>query len=561
MASVAIISGGTAANSLLEVFSRLSQDSKSGSGYGGNIKFTSHILPVSDNGGSTSEIIRVLGGCSVGDIRSRITRLIPDESAPLRELLSLRLSKDPIKAKIEWGEIVEGSHFLWKKVDPPVKEIVRSFLIHVHMELLKRSRNSTKNFRLELASVGNLFITGARLFCGSLDSAVELILRISRVDSGIKVLPCLNTNFTYHISALLKDGTIITGQSQISHPSAKPQQRKGQQLQRQQQQQQQHQNQQEEISDLMVRSDSIAHPPPIIASASTSPTRENRNTDRSMGDIRTITNISTTSFSEAGVSGSRHGKIDSQDVIYGTTDINHSATNEQIDDLFSGSDSEHGSDGENEYAVPSYTHPALKISQLHFNKDDNVPLPAPIDRIFYISPYGEEIYPLAQTRVLNCLTASNIIVYSIGSLMTSIVPVLILQGVGEAIMTTNEQDKKKPKLKVLLLNGSLDRETESLDALGYIKTIYDSLMYSMVVGNGKLKDKETDLNSMKPNLSSFVTHLFHLEPSENIDVNVKEIESFGISCIGVKAMDGCCDRYDPDDLFEKFNTICSMYNN
>lgn len=32
-------------------------------------------MPVSDNGGSTSEIMRVLGGPAIGDIRSRLLRV------------------------------------------------------------------------------------------------------------------------------------------------------------------------------------------------------------------------------------------------------------------------------------------------------------------------------------------------------------------------------------------------------------------------------------------------------------------------------------------------------
>lgn len=34
-----------------------------------------YVLPVSDDGGSTAEIVRVLGGPAVGDIRSRCLRL------------------------------------------------------------------------------------------------------------------------------------------------------------------------------------------------------------------------------------------------------------------------------------------------------------------------------------------------------------------------------------------------------------------------------------------------------------------------------------------------------
>ncbi len=37
-----------------------------------------HVLPVSDDGGSTAEIVRVLGGPAVGDIRSRCLRLADD---------------------------------------------------------------------------------------------------------------------------------------------------------------------------------------------------------------------------------------------------------------------------------------------------------------------------------------------------------------------------------------------------------------------------------------------------------------------------------------------------
>ena len=40
-----------------------------------------HVLPVSDDGGSTAEIVRVLGGPAVGDIRSRCLRLADDRDA------------------------------------------------------------------------------------------------------------------------------------------------------------------------------------------------------------------------------------------------------------------------------------------------------------------------------------------------------------------------------------------------------------------------------------------------------------------------------------------------
>lgn len=156
-----VISGGTASNSLVNLFQSLSPN-------------ITYILPISDNGGSTSEILRVLGGPAIGDLRSRITRLIPDEG--FKNLLSYRLSEDSDEAKLEWTSIVEGQHEVWNGLEIQCKEMVRSFLIHVHMELLKKSRNPSTNFKYEMASIGNLLLTGIRLFVGSLDSAIELIL-------------------------------------------------------------------------------------------------------------------------------------------------------------------------------------------------------------------------------------------------------------------------------------------------------------------------------------------------------------------------------------------------
>ncbi|CAI4741740.1 AKR_collapsed_G0047300.mRNA.1.CDS.1 [Saccharomyces cerevisiae] len=73
-----------------------------------------------------------------------------------------------------------------------------------------------------VASIGNFFLTGARLFLGSVDASTflrKLLLRIGRCSPLVHVIPCINTNHTHHISALLTNGEMITGQSQISHPS------------------------------------------------------------------------------------------------------------------------------------------------------------------------------------------------------------------------------------------------------------------------------------------------------------------------------------------------------
>ena len=59
---IVVFSGGSAANSLVDVFNEITQRRASN---------LSYILPISDNGGSSSELIRVFGGPGIGDIRSK----------------------------------------------------------------------------------------------------------------------------------------------------------------------------------------------------------------------------------------------------------------------------------------------------------------------------------------------------------------------------------------------------------------------------------------------------------------------------------------------------------
>jgi hypothetical protein len=67
-----VFSGGTAFNSAASALRHLTTH-------------VTHVLPVSDDGGSTAEIVRVVGGPAVGDIRSRWAMLpggslMPDAS-------------------------------------------------------------------------------------------------------------------------------------------------------------------------------------------------------------------------------------------------------------------------------------------------------------------------------------------------------------------------------------------------------------------------------------------------------------------------------------------------
>jgi len=90
--SLLVFSGGTAFNGVVEELKKVTTR-------------VAHVLPVSDDGGSTAEIVRVLGGPAVGDIRSRCLRLSDEstsEALSVRKLLGHRLPIDPSEAKLEW---------------------------------------------------------------------------------------------------------------------------------------------------------------------------------------------------------------------------------------------------------------------------------------------------------------------------------------------------------------------------------------------------------------------------------------------------------------------------
>lgn len=444
--NLVIISGGTATNDLVPCFQELACKIQ-------------YVLPILDNGGSTSEIIRVIGGPAIGDIRSRLNRLIPDHNQPLRCLFSHRLSSNATEAQTEWNDLVDGTHELWNDVSSSTKEIIRSFLIQIHTELLRRTKfvaGSTYNyqFKFEKASVGNLFLTGIRLFTGSLDSAIELFMKLTDIDKNAEVLACINTNFSYHIGAILKNGSIVRGQSQISHPTS------------------------------LLKSEGYTINKSI---------RENNITD-----------------AETGIS-----------------------VNEFESDLSSEEDSGHS---------PQYLHPELRKSQLHFDKNSDQYLAAPIKRVFYISPYGEEIHPAAQSKVVKAITSARGVIFSIGSLMTSIIPVLVLRGVGKALSSSRAP-------KILLLNGCEDRETIGLEAIDYVRKIVELAHYSISASERQMNTPWNDI----------VTHLLYMK-DPRIGVDVEALVAKGIQTFIVKRSGRNGDRFDSKDLENQIQKIINLFS-
>ncbi|KAL1875604.1 hypothetical protein Plec18167_005540 [Paecilomyces lecythidis] len=355
---IVVFSGGSAANNLVDVFEAV-RESKDCS--------LSYIIPISDNGGSSSELIRVFGGPGIGDVRSRLVRLIPEsppnsERGAIKTLFNHRLNaNDGVSAHDEWHSIVDGTSELWKGIKPAKKELIRSFFNLLNLEILKRARPPTSTFDFTSASVGNLFLTGARLFSGSFESAIYLLGSICGVPTDhVRVIPAINSNFSHHISASLTDGTIIVGQNSISHPSE---------------------------ASALQRNPNGRRPSLLLAD------------------------------------GDEEDSSDAADAV------------PYEEDHLPGS------------------LPTLRNKNISFSKSGNEDLPSRISRIWYINPYGQEIRPPANPRVLEALRDSQAIIYSIGSLYTSIIPTLILRGVGEAIVSGPARHK------ILILNGSLDRET------------------------------------------------------------------------------------------------------
>ncbi|KAK9687099.1 hypothetical protein K7432_014914 [Basidiobolus ranarum] len=415
--SIFVFSGGSACNSLCQVLQSITIN-------------TSYFLGVSDNGGSTSEVLRVTGGPSIGDLRSRLTRLINIEDGDaetiaerkgIKELLGYRLPERGEEASIrqEWTEIVEGTHKLWNEISVEKKETIRGFLTLFHFEILKRAH---KRFDYRNGSIGNFFLTGARLFFNSLEAAIFLFAAITGISEPTTVVPMISTNHLVTIAALLEDESTIVGQCEISHPSIQPK----------------------------------------------------------VGD--TLTN--------------------------------------NVKD----------------------NHVLAKVnSNIVFDKYDCGKLPARIERIYYINEYGQEIFPVANPKSIQFLNSKHTLLYSIGSLYTSIMPCLVLRGVGNAIANS-------PSLrnKILMLNGSHDREVDGYTAIDFIQAITNGLNFSRQVDASAIHAEcksptvltEQALTfpispSINPEpASKFITHLIYLDNSQ-IHVDLNEVQALGIIPIKV----------------------------
>lgn len=409
--SYLVVSGGTGCNGIASAF-------------GSNV---THVLPVSDNGGSSSEIIRVLGGPSIGDIRSRLIRLIPEAppaspTEAIRRLLSHRFSVDLTEqqAKEEWRDLVEGRSPLWKGIPPDRKETIRGFLVYFEGELLRRAH---KRFSFRNGSVGNYFLTAVHLFLRSVPSAIFLFSSIT--GSKAHILPVLVTNHTVTIAAELANGSRIIGQCEISHPVAPSTPR------------------------IVVRSE-LDDAPALD---------EEQDIDDAVGTF---------------------------------------PKSPEHNSLFAKPEQDQG----------------------------DVPLESRIRRVFYINPYGQEVFPRPNSEFLGGLRSRDVLVYSVGSLWTSIIPCLALQGVGSAIA-------RSPTLraKVFLLNAYNDRETGGYTGVDYVLAVAETLNRH----DGQKSSTQPSFSVTRaPDypISAFITHLVYLRGT-TIEVDELALTALGVQCVPI----------------------------
>lgn len=372
---------------------------------------------------------------------------VNEERSALKELFNHRLAPSPDDARLEWLDIVEARHPLWLKISSEKRELVRSFFNTINLEIVKRARPSSV-FNFQSASVGNLFLTAARLFIGSFESAIYLLSAITGVPPHISVIPAINSNFSLHISAGLKDGTSIVGQNAISHPSI-----------------------------------------PTNIPSSSEP-------------LTPATQLR------------RHSK--------------ELLEHDRVEDA----------------TLPGSL-PTLRKQYIAFQKDDVEDLPSRIDRIWYINPYGQEIRPAPNSKVLDAISSSQCVIYSIGSLYTSIIPCLILKGVGEVIASSSI------RFKILILNGSIDRETgpssEPFNAKDFVAALANACAYSRGLV-GPIGEQE---------YFNYVTHIIHLEGDGTPKVSREDLKALGIETVRIYGRKGASSGmlYDHTALLQTIEAI------
>lgn len=268
---------------------------------------------------------------------------------------------------------------------------------------------------------------------------------------NVSVIPSLNSNFAHHIAAGLEDGTVITGQNNISHPS-KP---------------------------TAAVLDSVISAPDEPFSPSQRLKAETEEQDK---------------VEDANLPGS----------------------------------------------LPTLRKPAIA-----FSKEDEEELPARIERLWYINPYGQEIRIPTNPRVVGALKEAGCVIYSIGSLFTSLIPSLVLRDVGTAIASPSI------RCKILILNGTLDRET------GPSTNPFTGMDFVAAIANACAESRGI-ARPASHQYSQYVTHVIYLDSPTGPKVDKDAFHRIGIDSMrlyGRKDDNGKGGRYDMKALEQALEAI------
>lgn len=292
------------------------------------------------------------------------------------------------------------------------------------------------------------------------------------IPDNIAVLPAINTNFSHHICAKLEDGTVITGQNSISHPSdptAVPNSTAATQA--------------NTLSTPILEGDATAWRP-TRRSIDHADTIEDANWPGSLPALRKPYIKFTKTPSVASTQPEAH-----------------------------------------EQAQPS----SSSQRELYVAPPDA--LPSPIRYIYYINPYGNPMRPLPNSKLIPSIASATAIIYSIGSLYTSLAPSLILRGVGNAMKSSTAQRK------ILILNGTLDRETCSIShgpysALDFVRAIARAAVQGC--GAGEVEEEALLVGPEKEeDLRTWVTHVIYIEENGAPVVDRAAFAAVGIELVRV----------------------------
>ena len=155
---------------------------------------------------------------------------------------------------------------------------------------------------------------------------------------------------------------------------------------------------------------------------------------------------------------------------------------------------------------------------------------------------------------MRAVAAAQTIVYSIGSLYTSIVPNLILRGVGAAIRGSQCQ-------KVLILNGTVDRETSGGCAKDGRRCDYGGMDFVRAITRAGLQSEGGEGPEVETwELRRYVTHVVYVEGEGAPVVDKREFARVGIETVRVygRKMDPARGRgwvYDEKGLAQALQAV------